>query len=184
MAQTLKFPRLRNQKWKTLFLPGKDESRHELIKNLSLIPDFELRKVLGKGGYGKVFQVRKLSGEDKNKIYAMKVLKKATIVRNQKDTAHTKAERNILEDVKHPFIVDLIYAFQVTWSIMNTFIFCQIHHTSLFEAFKKTQGQQQKQLNVQFGKITQNIKGNIRFYKNKKTTRFYIQTDENINFQK
>merc|ERR1739845_55432 len=42
----------------------------------------------------------------------MKVLKKAVIVRNQKDTAHTKAERNILEDVKHPFIVDLIYAFQ------------------------------------------------------------------------
>jgi len=74
--------------------------------------DFELRKVLGKGGYGKVFQVRKLSGEDKGKIYAMKVLKKATIVRNQKDTAHTKAERNILEAVKHPFIVDLIYAFQ------------------------------------------------------------------------
>ena len=44
----------------------------------------------------------------------MKVLKKAVIVRNQKDTAHTKAERNILEDVKHPFIVDLIYAFQVS----------------------------------------------------------------------
>ena len=59
-----------------------------------------------------VFQVRKLTGEDKGKIYAMKVLKKATIVRNQKDTAHTKAERNILEAVKHPFIVDLIYAFQ------------------------------------------------------------------------
>ena len=76
------------------------------------LSDFELRKVLGKGGYGKVFQVRKLSGEDKGKIYAMKVLKKATIVRNQKDTAHTKAERNILEAVKHPFIVDLIYAFQ------------------------------------------------------------------------
>ena len=34
------------------------------------------------------------------------------IVRNAKDTAHTKAERNILEEVKHPFIVDLIYAFQ------------------------------------------------------------------------
>ncbi|OXA52544.1 Ribosomal protein S6 kinase beta-1 [Folsomia candida] len=74
--------------------------------------DFELRKVLGKGGYGKVFQVRKLSGQDYNKIFAMKVLKKATIVRNQKDTAHTKAERNILEAVKHPFIVDLKYAFQ------------------------------------------------------------------------
>ncbi|CAJ0578817.1 unnamed protein product, partial [Mesorhabditis spiculigera] len=74
--------------------------------------DFELLKVLGKGGYGKVFQVRKLTGTDKTKIFAMKVLKKATIIRNQKDTAHTKAERNILEAVKSPFICDLHYAFQ------------------------------------------------------------------------
>jgi len=74
--------------------------------------DFELRKVLGKGGYGKVFQVRKITGQNSGTIYAMKVLRKAAIVRNQKDTAHTKAERNILEAVKHPFIVDLIYAFQ------------------------------------------------------------------------
>lgn len=74
--------------------------------------DFQLLKVLGKGGYGKVFQVRKTTGKDSGKIFAMKVLKKAKIVRNQKDTAHTKAERNILEAVQHPFIVDLHYAFQ------------------------------------------------------------------------
>uniref|UniRef100_A0A674NBH9 Ribosomal protein S6 kinase n=1 Tax=Takifugu rubripes TaxID=31033 RepID=A0A674NBH9_TAKRU len=73
---------------------------------------FELLRVLGKGGYGKVFQVRKVVGAGAGKIFAMKVLKKAMIVRNAKDTAHTKAERNILEEVKHPFIVDLIYAFQ------------------------------------------------------------------------
>lgn len=73
---------------------------------------FELLKVLGKGGYGKVFQVRKTTAPNENKIFAMKVLKKASILLNQKDTDHTKAERNILEDVKHPFIVDLIYAFQ------------------------------------------------------------------------
>ena len=30
-------------------------------------------QVLGKGGYGKVFQVRKLTGDDKGKIFAMKV---------------------------------------------------------------------------------------------------------------
>ncbi|KAI7793117.1 ribosomal protein S6 kinase beta-1 isoform X2 [Triplophysa rosa] len=73
---------------------------------------FELLRVLGKGGYGKVFQVRKVSGAACGKIFAMKVLKKAMIIRNAKDTAHTKAERSILEEVKHPFIVDLIYAFQ------------------------------------------------------------------------
>ncbi|XP_049297766.1 ribosomal protein S6 kinase beta-2 isoform X1 [Anopheles funestus] len=74
--------------------------------------DFELKKVLGKGGYGKVFQVRKTTGADANSYFAMKVLKKASIVRNQKDTAHTRAERNILEAVRHPFIVELVYAFQ------------------------------------------------------------------------
>ncbi|KAL1235867.1 Ribosomal protein S6 kinase beta-1 [Trichinella nelsoni] len=74
--------------------------------------DFQLLKVLGKGGYGKVFQVKKTTGQDAGKIFAMKVLKKASIVRNQKDTAHTKAERNILEAVKSAFIVELKYAFQ------------------------------------------------------------------------
>uniref|UniRef100_A0A8D2ZSC0 Ribosomal protein S6 kinase n=1 Tax=Scophthalmus maximus TaxID=52904 RepID=A0A8D2ZSC0_SCOMX len=69
---------------------------------------FELLRVLGKGGYGKVFQVRKVAGAAPGKIFAMKVLKKAMIVRNAKDTAHTKAERNILEEVKHPFILYLI----------------------------------------------------------------------------
>ncbi|XP_076871463.1 ribosomal protein S6 kinase beta-2-like isoform X1 [Brachyhypopomus gauderio] len=76
-------------------------------------PDcFELLTVLGKGGYGKVFQVRKVQGSQTGKIFAMKVLKKAKIVRNAKDTAHTRAEREILETIRHPFIVDLWYAFQ------------------------------------------------------------------------
>ena len=42
--------------------------------------DFELLKVLGKGGYGKVFQVRKVTGKDSSKVFAMKVLKKVRIV--------------------------------------------------------------------------------------------------------
>ncbi|XP_075919476.1 ribosomal protein S6 kinase beta-1 isoform X3 [Petromyzon marinus] len=73
---------------------------------------FQLLRVLGKGGYGKVFQVRKVTGTDNDSIFAMKVLKKAAIVCNAKDTAHTKAERSILEAIRHPFIVELAYAFQ------------------------------------------------------------------------
>lgn len=45
-------------------------------------------------------QVRKTSGRDMNQFFAMKVLKKVSILRTQKDTAHTRAERNILEAVK------------------------------------------------------------------------------------
>jgi serine/threonine protein kinase len=45
-------------------------------------------------------------------LYAMKVLKKASIVVHRKDCEHTMNERSILEAVRHPFIVKLHYAFQ------------------------------------------------------------------------
>uniref|UniRef100_UPI00358E4589 ribosomal protein S6 kinase alpha-3 isoform X4 n=1 Tax=Myxine glutinosa TaxID=7769 RepID=UPI00358E4589 len=40
---------------------------------------FELLKVLGQGSFGKVFLVRKIKGPDAGQLYAMKVLKKATL---------------------------------------------------------------------------------------------------------
>jgi len=87
--------------------------------NKLTIDDFEIRRVLGTGGFGKVFQVSKTSGSQKGKIYAMKVLKKAVIVRNKETkeidreiNVHAKLERDVLMAVRHPFIVDLKYAFQ------------------------------------------------------------------------
>nr|CAH0101126.1 unnamed protein product [Daphnia galeata] len=71
---------------------------------------FELLKVLGQGSFGKVFLVRKVVGRDANTLYAMKVLKKATL--KVRDRVRTKMERNILADVRHPFVVKLHYAFQ------------------------------------------------------------------------
>ncbi|XP_069368490.1 ribosomal protein S6 kinase alpha-3 isoform X5 [Paralichthys olivaceus] len=71
---------------------------------------FELRKVLGQGSFGKVFLVRKISGPDAGQLYAMKVLKKATL--KVRDRVRTKMERDILVEVNHPFIVKLHYAFQ------------------------------------------------------------------------
>ncbi|KAJ8678907.1 hypothetical protein QAD02_014694 [Eretmocerus hayati] len=74
---------------------------------------FDLLKVLGTGAYGKVFLVRKRLGADAGRLYAMKVLKKATIVQKKKMTEHTKTERQVLEAVRDsPFIVTLHYAFQ------------------------------------------------------------------------
>uniref|UniRef100_A0A4W3IXT0 Ribosomal protein S6 kinase n=1 Tax=Callorhinchus milii TaxID=7868 RepID=A0A4W3IXT0_CALMI len=71
---------------------------------------FELLKVLGQGSFGKVFLVRKIHGIDAGQLYAMKVLKKATL--KVRDRVRTKTERDILVEVDHPFIVKLHYAFQ------------------------------------------------------------------------
>uniref|UniRef100_A0A5F9CES9 Ribosomal protein S6 kinase n=1 Tax=Oryctolagus cuniculus TaxID=9986 RepID=A0A5F9CES9_RABIT len=77
------------------------------------IENFELLKVLGTGAYGKVFLVRKISGHDTGKLYAMKVLKKATIVQKAKSREHTRTERQVLEHIRQsPFLVTLHYAFQ------------------------------------------------------------------------
>ena len=96
--------------------------------------DFELLSVLGTGGayckgcvyvcpmsprdlpaagYGKVFLVRKVSGVERGKLFAMKVLRKATIVRKKKVMEHTLTERSVLEAIRNfPFLVTLHYAFQ------------------------------------------------------------------------
>ncbi|XP_073682737.1 ribosomal protein S6 kinase alpha-1 isoform X1 [Garra rufa] len=71
---------------------------------------FELLKVLGQGSFGKVFLVRKVTPPDSNQLYAMKVLRKATL--KVRDRVRTKMERDILADVNHPFVVKLHYAFQ------------------------------------------------------------------------
>lgn len=57
--------------------------------------------------------MRKVSGHDAGKLYAMKVLKKATIVQKAKTAEHTRTERQVLEHIRQsPFLVTLHYAFQ------------------------------------------------------------------------
>ncbi|KAI0242070.1 hypothetical protein L0F63_003588 [Massospora cicadina] len=79
--------------------------------------DFERIAILGKGAYGtgiifdrlKVYLVRQTATQQ---LFAMKVLRKASLRVMLKGEEHTKAERTILEEVQHPFIVKLFYAFQ------------------------------------------------------------------------
>lgn len=85
-----------------------DPQIKKVTDNKLTIEDFEIIKVVGKGSYGKVLLVKK---KDDNAVLAMKVLKKKQMIkRNQVE--HTKTERSILELVKHPFIIQLRYAFQ------------------------------------------------------------------------
>ncbi|KAF2453321.1 kinase-like domain-containing protein [Lineolata rhizophorae] len=73
--------------------------------------DFQILKLIGKGTFGQVFQVRK---KDTKRIYAMKVLSKKVIVQ-KKEVAHTLGERNILVRTAmadSPFIVGLKFSFQ------------------------------------------------------------------------
>ena len=73
--------------------------------------DFEILKLIGKGTFGQVFQVRK---RDNQRIYAMKVLSKKVIVQ-KKEIQHTIGERNILvrtATTESPFIVGLKFSFQ------------------------------------------------------------------------
>ncbi|CAO3581529.1 unnamed protein product [Absidia cylindrospora] len=73
------------------------------------LDDFEIIKLLGRGAYGKVMLCRHI---ESSQLYAMKVLKKASLMVHTKSAEHTKAERQILEEVRNPFIVQLVYAFQ------------------------------------------------------------------------
>lgn len=52
--------------------------------------------------------MRKKNGE---KLFAMKVLTKSNVIK-RKQVEHTKTERRVLENIDHPFIVKLHYAFQ------------------------------------------------------------------------
>lgn len=84
--------------------------QHRFTSSLSVF-DFDLLRVVGKGAFGKVMLVRKRHGQDASRVFAMKVLKKSVIAAKGQ-TEHTRSERSILCEIRHPYIVRLRYAFQ------------------------------------------------------------------------
>ncbi|OAD00827.1 protein kinase A catalytic subunit [Mucor lusitanicus CBS 277.49] len=72
------------------------------------LDNFNLQRTLGTGSFGRVHLIQ---SKINKRYYALKVLKKAEIVK-LKQVEHTNNERSILTKVQHPFIVNLWGSFQ------------------------------------------------------------------------
>ena len=100
----------RNSNYKNSFAdiqwPSSLKTRKARVK--VTLADFCIIKLVGRGSYGKVYKVRYLKD---NSIYAMKILSKH-LINDQGQDYHVRAERKIMAQVYHPFIVKLRYAFQ------------------------------------------------------------------------
>jgi len=70
---------------------------------------FKILELIGKGSFGEVYLVENI--KDSSQRYAMKVLNKNKIL-SQNIVKYVITERNVLSNIKHPFIVRLFYAFQ------------------------------------------------------------------------
>jgi tRNA A-37 threonylcarbamoyl transferase component Bud32 len=90
-----------------------DEEEVKLNEDATLLKgitfnSFEILECLGSGTFGKVFKVKL---KDTEKIYAMKIINKKFLIKNQQ-LRYAVTECNVLKQAKHPFIITLHYAFQ------------------------------------------------------------------------
>eukprot|EP00923_Selenidium_pygospionis_P018528 GHVN01032410.1.p1 GENE.GHVN01032410.1~~GHVN01032410.1.p1 ORF type:complete len:883 (-),score=287.62 GHVN01032410.1:484-3132(-) len=82
--------------------------------------DFRVLQLLGKGSYGTVYLVQKITTE---RVYAMKVLRKDIVI-SRKQVEHTKTERNVMVAIRHPFIVQLYYSLQTKQKLYFIMEYC------------------------------------------------------------
>ncbi|KAL0341181.1 UNVERIFIED_CONTAM: Serine/threonine-protein kinase AtPK2/AtPK19 [Sesamum radiatum] len=102
------------------------------------LEDFEFLKLVGQGAFGKVYQVRKTGSSE---IFAMKVMRKDKIM-EKNHAEYMKAERDILTQIDHPFIVQLRYSFQTKYRLYLVLdfvngghLFFQLYHQGLFRYY-------------------------------------------------
>ncbi|KAL0064364.1 Serine/threonine-protein kinase [Marasmius tenuissimus] len=88
---------------------SKMESQHLRLRRTKIkLTDFKTVKVIGKGAFGEVRLVQKV---DTGKVYAMKSLQKAEMLKRDQ-LAHVRAERDVLAESTSPWVVQLFYSFQ------------------------------------------------------------------------
>ena len=104
----------------------KEEEEYKLLENPILndsvigFNSFTIEDCLGAGSFGKVFKVRlKSNGE----IYAMKVLNKKFLMKNNQ-LKYAITECNVLKQAASPFILTLYYSFQTPENLYMIIDYC------------------------------------------------------------
>ncbi|GAA5980282.1 hypothetical protein JCM11641_005528 [Rhodosporidiobolus odoratus] len=110
----------------TSSLSRKTSSRY----NLS---DFTFIRTLGTGSFGRVHLVR---SQHNSRSYAIKVLSKERVVK-MKQVEHTNSEREMLERVRHPFLVNLWGTFKDSKNLYMVMDF--VAGGELFSLLRKSQ---------------------------------------------
>ena len=80
---------------------------------------FDILKLIGEGGFGQVYLVRNQLASAEEGLHAMKVVSKR-LLRKKNHLSYMRAERDILTQVSHPFIVGLRYAFQTDTKVPSS----------------------------------------------------------------
>lgn len=97
------------------------------------LEDFDFKRTLGTGSFGRVHMVQ---SKHNQRFYAVKVLKKAQVVK-MKQVEHTNDERRMLAKVKHPFLVTLWGTFSDAKNLYMVMDF--VEGGELFSLLRKSQ---------------------------------------------
>ncbi|KAF2634757.1 Pkinase-domain-containing protein [Massarina eburnea CBS 473.64] len=97
------------------------------------LQDFTIQRTLGTGSFGRVHLVQ---SKHNQRFYAVKVLKKAQVVK-MKQVEHTNDERRMLQQVKHPFLITLWGTFQDSKNLYMVMDF--VEGGELFSLLRKSQ---------------------------------------------
>ena len=75
-------------------------------RNTAKLEDFHLQRTVGTGSFGRV-----MIATHGNQTLALKIMEKTNIVK-LKQVEHTLSEKKILQAIKFPFLVNLVYSFK------------------------------------------------------------------------
>ncbi|ODM16116.1 cAMP-dependent protein kinase type 2 [Aspergillus cristatus] len=110
------------------------QSRSDRVtKNKYSLEDFSLQRTLGTGSFGRVHLVQSTHN---HRFYAMKVLKKAQVVK-MKQIEHTNDERKMLSRARHPFLITLWGTWQDSRNLYMVMDF--VEGGELFSLLRKSQ---------------------------------------------